>query len=49
MYLTGTGFLTNTLTNWILILAILAFSLLLYLLLVFLRKRLAYSKVHDNN
>lgn len=49
MYLTGTGFLTNTLTNWILLLAILAFSLLLYLLLVFLRKRLAYSKVHDNN
>lgn len=49
MYLTGTGFLTNTLTNWLLFFIVLAVSLLLYVVLVCLRKRLAYSKVHDNN
>lgn len=47
MYLTGTGFLTNTLTNWVVIVIVLFISLILFLLLLIMKKRLNYSKVHD--
>ena len=47
MYLTGTGLLANTLTNWLLIGLFLGLSLVLYLMLVCLRKKMAYSKVDD--
>lgn len=49
MYLTGTGFLANTLLNWILFFTVLAISLLLYATLVCLRRKMGYSKIHDNN
>jgi hypothetical protein len=47
MYLTGTGFLANTLTNLVIIMIILALALILYLFLLIGRKRLSYSRVHQ--
>jgi hypothetical protein len=49
MYLTGTGFIANTLSNWILFFSLLLVSLLGYLVLIVLRRRMGYSRVHDNN
>ncbi len=47
MYLTGTGFLANTITNWIIILVVMALALILYVLLWIGQKRLSYSRVHQ--
>jgi hypothetical protein len=49
MYLTGVGFLSNTLTNLLLIGAVLSLSLLVYLIFALARKRLSYSKVTDDH
>jgi len=47
MYLTGVGFLSNTLTNLLLIVIVLGVSALIYLIFAIIRKRLNYSKVQD--
>ena len=47
MYLTGVGFLSNTLTNLLLIAAIVGISLIFYLILIIQRKRMNYSRVQD--
>jgi hypothetical protein len=47
MYLTGVGFLSNTITNWIIIGAILGFSAILFFILWIGRKNLHYSRVHQ--
>lgn len=49
MYLTGTSFIANTLANWILFFAVMGLSLALYGVLACLRRRMGYSKIHDNN
>lgn len=49
MYLTGTGFLSNTFTNWIIIVTVLAVAGLLYLILWIVGKRLSYSRVNQEN
>lgn len=49
MYLTGTGFLSNTITNWLIVIVGLVVSLVLYITWVCLRKGMSYSRVHDNN
>lgn len=47
MYLTGTGFLSNTLTNWVIIAVILGLAGILWAALWIARKRLSYSRVHQ--
>ena len=49
MYLTGVGFLSNTLTNLVVVAVVLGVSLLVYLVFAVVRKRLNYSKVQDES
>ena len=47
MYLTGTGFLANTLTNLILIASVLGISLIVFGIFKLVKSRMGYSKVQD--
>ena len=47
LYLTGTGFLTNTLTNLVIIMILLSLSLSVFLVYIFLKRKWSYSKVHE--
>ncbi len=47
MYLTGVGFLSNTITNWAIIGVFLGFSAILLLILWIGKKKLHYSRVHQ--
>ena len=49
LYLTGTGLLSNTLTNWLIILIFLGVSLVLYVIFVIAQKRMNYSRVDDES
>jgi hypothetical protein len=49
MYLTGTGFLSNTFTNWIIIVIVLAVAGILSVILWIRRKKLSYSRVHQEH
>lgn len=47
LYLTGTGFLSNTMTNLVLIAVLLFLSLILLAVYLIWKRRMSYSRVHE--
>jgi len=49
LYLTGTGFLANTMTNLLLIVVLLLVSLILLVVYLIWKRKMNYSRVHEES